>query len=345
MPEKEKIIFEIKVPRENEYTPESAANLFSGFSKALSSTSVLQRFLGKQSDSLTLEIACHQQRIHFYAIVTEGLIPFFESQILGAYPLAVLSRVPEYLQNWKQGKIKVGQLVQSTSYYYPIKTYKDFTDVDSLAPILAVMSKAAENDLYLIQIVLQKADSGWQSTAQKAVSKGIIVSETERKPLPGENLIKQKIEEVGLKAGIRLAASSDQILNSLAGALATLGRGDGNSLVFQKPSLFNKNKLKKALFARSPSYTPRFQFFSTSELATIWHLPGETVKIPNIAWGRSVLTEAPENLPVAINLTDEQKEGINFFAKTEHKNSLAIFGIKKNDRRRHIYSVGKSGTG
>ncbi len=80
-------------------------------------------------------------------------------------------------------------------------------------------------------------------------------------------------------------------------------------------------------------------------MATIWHLPGQTIKIPNIAWGRSVLTEAPENLPAAEGLTDEQKAEINFFARTEFKNKLMTFGIRQDDRRRHIYMIGKSGTG
>jgi len=345
MPKKEKIILEIRIPRENEYTPESAATLFSGFSKALSSQSLVQRLLRKQSEPLILEIACHQQAIHFYASVSEELLPFLESQILAAYPLAVLSRVPDYLESWDKESLKVGQMVQSTSYYYPIKTYKDFTDVDSMSSILGVMSKASENDFFLIQLVLQRAISGWQSSAQKALTKGIQISEEERQPLPGEGLIKQKIEESGLKAGIRLAASSESLLKSLVGGFAAMARGDGNSLVFRKPSLFTKNKFKIALFAHQGGFIPRFQIFSVSELATIWHLPGQTIKIPNIAWGRSVLTEAPENLPVAEGLTDEQKAEINFFARTEFKNKLMTFGIKKDDRRRHIYAVGKSGTG
>ena len=339
------MILEIKIPRENEYTPESAATLFSSLTKALSSPSIFGRLLRKKIGSVTLEIACYQQRIHFYAIIPEENLTFFESQILAAYPLAVISPVPDYLENWNKQDIKTGQMVQSTSYYYPIKTYKEFTDIDSLSSILAVMSKAGENDFFLIQLVLQKANSGWQSSAQKSITKGIQISETERKPLPGENLIKQKIEEEGLKVGIRIAASSEALLKSLTGGFAGLARGDGNSLVFRKPSLFNKNKLRNAIFTRQPSFTPRFQIFSSSELATIWHLPGESVKIPNIAWGRAVLTEAPENLPVSIGLTDKQKKEINFFAKTEFKNKLTNFGIRQNDRRRHMYVIGKTGTG
>jgi len=39
------------------------------------------------------------------------------------------------------------------------------------------------------------------------------------------------------------------------------------------------------------------------------------------------------------------KKKINFFAKTEFKNEDQIFGIKEEDRRRHIYTIGKTGAG
>ena len=159
------------------------------------------------------------------------------------------------------------------------------------------------------------------------------------------NLIKQKSEEEGLKVGIRVTASSESLLKALIGGLAAFTRGDGQALVFQKPNLFAKGKLKQAILTHQPGFTPRFQIFSVSELATLFHLPGVTTKIPNIAWGRSVLSEAPENLPVATNLTEEQKGEINFFGRTEFRNRLTTFGIKQPDRRRHIYLIGKTGTG
>jgi len=341
----EKVIFEIKIPRENEYTPESAEALFAGFTKTLSSPSFLDRLRRKESEPLFLEIACDKQQIRFYAAFPEASLSFFESQILAAYPLAVLTPSANYLAEWQAQRIHFGQMVQSASYYYPIKTYKDFTDIDSLSPILAVMSKAGEADRLLIQLVLQSAGRGWQGSAQRAVETGIKVSETERRPLSGENLIKQKTQEEGLKVGIRILASSEPLLKSLIGAFAGFGRGDGNALVFQKPKLLQKSNLREAIFNRRAGHTPRFQIFSISELATFWHLPGLNIKIPNVAWGRSMLTEAPENLPASFNLTEAQKAEINFFAKTEFKNRIVSFGIKRNDRRRHIYVIGKSGTG
>ncbi len=340
-----KLILEIKIPRENEYTPEAAAALFAGFTKTLSSSSFLARIKRKEPEPIIFEIACHQQTIHFYAALPESMLSFFESQILGAYPLAILIKSPDYLEEWRKEKLAFGQIVQQASYYYPIKTYQDFKDVDPLSPILAVMSKAGEEDKLLIQYVLQRAPGGWQNSAQKAVDKGIVISETERKPLPGENLIKQKIQEEGLKVGIRVMASSETLLNSLVGAFAGFGRGDGNALVFKKPKVLRKNKLREKILNHQPGYTPRFQFFSISELASLWHLPGKDIKVPNIAWGRTILSEPPENLPASIDLTEEQKKEICFIGRTEFKNRMLTFGIKNKDRRRHIYIIGKTGTG
>src|SRR3990172_2499738 len=36
---------------------------------------------------------------------------------------------------------------------------------------------------------------------------------------------------------------------------------------------------------------------------------------------------------------------VTFFAKTNFRNQERIFGIKRDDRRRHIYVIGKTGTG
>jgi len=338
-------ILEIKIPRENEYTPESAASLFAGFTKSLSGSSLLARLRGKESESLCLEIACSQQGIHFYAVLPESMLSFFESQILAAYPLAVLSRSQNYLEGWSTQPLYFGQMVQQAPYFYPLKTYQDFKEVDPLSSILAVMSKAAEGDKLLIQLVLQKAGRGWQRAAQRTIETGIKVSETEKKTLPGESLIKQKIQEEGLKAGLRLMASSEPLLKSLSGAFAALSRGDGNALVFQKPKILRKKNFQQTILNHQPGFTPRFQIFSTSELATLWHLPGKAIQIPNVTWGRQILSEPPEDLPASLNLTEDQKKEICFIGRTEFKNRLLTFGIKDKDRRRHVYIIGKTGTG
>jgi DNA helicase HerA-like ATPase len=44
-------------------------------------------------------------------------------------------------------------------------------------------------------------------------------------------------------------------------------------------------------------------------------------------------------------VSEEEKNDINFFAKTEFRNKMQSFGIKLKDRRRHMYVIGKTGAG
>ena len=342
---KSSLILEIRIPRENEYTPASAGALFTSFSRTLTNPSFLDRLKKKQGDSLTLEIVSHHQQIHFYVTLSENLYSYFESQILASYPLAVLLKTNDYLQKIDRQKASLGQMVQGNSFYYPIKTYLESPDTDPLNSLLAVMSKADEQDWMAVQYIILKAPGGWQRRSQAAIDRGIPISQEEKKSLPGENLIKQKIQEEGLRSGIRIGASSPVLLKALIGSFAAFGRGDGNYLLFKKPKMLQKQAFGKAFFNRQETFVPKNQIFATSELATLWHLPNQETKIPNLTWGRSVVTEPPENLPAAIDLSEKEKQEINFFAKTEFKNRMVNFGIKKEDRRRHIYIIGKTGTG
>ncbi len=78
----------------------------------------------------------------------------------------------------------------------------------------------------------------------------------------------------------------------------------------------------------------------------MYHFPSKTLStIPNLSWSKTILSDPPENLPVAYELSDEEKRGINFFARTEFKNKSSIFGVYQIDRRKHMYIIGKTGTG
>ena len=72
----------------------------------------------------------------------------------------------------------------------------------------------------------------------------------------------------------------------------------------------------------------------------------QLAKIHNIAWHKTILSEPPETLPVVkVGMSEQDKAEINFIARTEFKNAMTTFGIKSIDRRKHIYIIGKTGTG
>ena len=339
----EKTIFELRVPRENEYTPEVTASLLSSLARG-GRTSFWGKLKGKTGVNLSLEIACFGQTIHFFAVVPQNQAAYFESQLVAAYPTAVLEKKKEYLEigNWK---LEIGNLVQSAPYYYPLKTYKDFTDVDPLSSILGVMAKAKPEDLFVVQFILSSAGSGWQRGARKILEKGITDAEGSFRPHPDKSIIEEKTNQVGFKIGIRLLAKNEELLSSLAGSFGVYSRADGNSLKLTKPRPWQKKRLLDSILNRNLTLTPRFQFLNILEVASLWHLPTNLTQLPNISWGKTLVSEPPANLPVAAGLSPEDKTQINFIAKAEFKNRVVTFGIKKPDRRHHIYIIGKTGTG
>lgn len=81
---------------------------------------------------------------------------------------------------------------------------------------------------------------------------------------------------------------------------------------------------------------------NNEELATIYHMPNLLVKTPTIFWVQSRKLEPPADLPGEDLEGDEQ---ITALGKTNFRGSQHVFGVKPNDRRRHVYIIGKTGMG
>lgn len=347
-----RVILELRNPRDSEETPEAAAQFFAALPH-LKST-LWQRLAGTPQP-ITLEIATINQITYFLMVVPKDVQPYIESQLTASYPKIIISPIRDYLPIPEQMKHpSAGKLVLSAASYFPIKTYKEFKDVDPLATVLGTMAKAKENDFMLIQFLVAPAPGNWQSAGLSAIEKGVPViggEPGETKPHPQKDLIDQKISETGFRVGIKILtdaesqARSQQLLQNLSGSFGSFTIGEGNSLSLKKP-VITKKRFLTSISSRTLRQTPKGNYLNISELATLYHLPNQTLsKIKNIAWGASLLGEPPENLAVSVNLTDEEKREINFLARTEFKNRMQIFGIRRTDRRRHIYIIGKTGTG
>jgi len=334
----EKIILEIKVPRQGEETPEAAQQLFANLANALPPSRLLFK---KNKKSISLEIAGFDQAIHFYITIPADQRSFLESLILAQYPLALVAEIKDFLPVWAQDNaFSGGQLVLGGWSYLPIRTYKEFKDVDPLSPVLGVLSKLAPEEKLLIQITVSSPPSGWRQ-------KGASATTQENFPYD-VSLVESKLYFQPLCTSIRLlAATPDEfkaqaLLKNAAGAFGGFASGGGNHLKLKNIASWKRKKFLRAIFAREMGFAPKSQVLNVAELATIWHLPSQKLAVPNIAWGRTMSSEPPETLPTAAG---PDKEKTNFFAKTEFKNSVVNFGIKKKDRRKHIYVVGKTGTG
>ncbi|MDD5769860.1 MAG: DUF87 domain-containing protein, partial [Candidatus Gracilibacteria bacterium] len=83
---------------------------------------------------------------------------------------------------------------------------------------------------------------------------------------------------------------------------------------------------------------------STKELSGLVHLPTTYVKTPNISWVLSRNFEPPTNLQI---LSGDLEKDVDLtpIGKTNFRGEMLNFGIGSNDRRRHMYIIGKTGMG
>jgi hypothetical protein len=328
----------LRLPRETEITPEAAQTFLAALSQ-INSVSFFQRLTGTKPQALALEIALTNQQIQFLVTCDNALVPFVTTQIQSNYPLTIIEKVNDPLE----GKnLFVTSLRLRQGSYYPLATFANFTDVDPMASILSVLTKSDPSKTVLIQLAIESTSSSWQASGASFAEKGTKNEDGSYSPRSDQSVIKEKISYPGFNVSVRLAADDKAVLKELVGAFGVFTRADGNSFGTKKGGLFGKDSSFKDLMIRKVTDK---QIFNIVEMATIWHLPSEKIKTPMIAWGTSVLSEPPENLPTALDATDEVKREINFFGKTLFKNRETIFGINDKDRRRHLWTIGKTGTG
>jgi len=344
-------ILELKTGRDSEHTPESAVQLFASIPNLRN-----QWYwkLIKKNEQLSFEIVVKNQTIFFQMYVPDRLVNYLKSILVASYPEILIEKIKEDILNSfeENNFFEMGSFNLKKPQYLPLKTYKDFHETDPMSAILSTLSKLQEHDRIIIQYVFTKSNEKWKS--------GVSVDRTattqsEDSPLQILSIQKQKInkkiDSKSLKTAIRIVISSPSkkrskvLLDTLEAAFDVVSDSEGNSLALKRRYVLKKRLLKK-MKARSLKASPKFNL-SLDEIATLLHMPNEKLStILNISWGKNLLGEPPENLPVITrNMDPKEKKDINAFARTHFKNTNVVYGLKRNDRRRHTYVIGKTGTG
>jgi len=356
-------ILEVRLPQENEFTFESMSSLLANFTQ-FSKLSFFEKLAGKKKTIASLEIVLKDGQLRFFVVIPKSEIEFFRSQILAQYSSAITRETPDYIAEFLTPTptdpnqpnspfnaitTSFTQLGLAKSYSYPLKTTKDFKDTDPLNSVLAPLSRSNNNkDFFVFQIVLSSPPKNWQGSIISTIQNGILVDKERniRTAHPDKMIFEQKIQFPGIFAQINFLSNSPGLISSVSSSFGAYTNPRGNFIKTFSPGFFTKNKLLKSIKDREIFSGLKGQIFNTEELSAIWHFPNKMTKLPNIAWGKKLYSDPPENLPVADNATPEEKSQITFFAKTEFRNKDSIFGIKQGeDRRRHTYIIGKSGTG
>ncbi|MFA6523582.1 MAG: type IV secretion system DNA-binding domain-containing protein [Candidatus Peribacteraceae bacterium] len=82
---------------------------------------------------------------------------------------------------------------------------------------------------------------------------------------------------------------------------------------------------------------------SVEEAATLWHAPNILVKTPNFDWVVSKKLEPPVDLPLVD--AENPEPDLTVLGEAVFRGERKKFGIRIDDRRRHLYTIGKTGMG
>lgn len=344
-------LLQVALPRDNEIKIDAADQLFSSFVSLRKGGRF--SFL-KPQPSISFEIVGMPGDIRFYVSAPNKYKDFIEKQINGAYPDAEIFEVSEksslhagfalgndYNIFSEDSKVAFASMKLKSSSYMPMKLFKDLP-VDPLSSITSVLAKMTDGEGAAIQMVISPADNKWKKLGRAYLSKtkkSEANPETAKYSADPKELegIENKIGKPGFDTVIRIVVSS----STKESAEAHLNNITNMFTQFSGLNSFTKNKLRmKKMFMNDfiYRYMPmrgQTAVMSSEELATVFHFPNKAITTPHIFWVTSKRAPVSANIPTT---------GL-FLGKSTYRGLSRNVFIERDDRRRHTYIIGKTGTG
>lgn len=330
----------------------------------------------KAGNHFVIEVAVADKSddIIFYVAVPDEFKSLFEKQTLSLFPNAVLTeQVNDYNIYADGGQTIVAEIGLKKHPVYPIKTFEEFS-ADPLSVILNAFSKIERNGGgAAVQFVVRHPSTDYRKTYEgikKDVEKGLKPgeaisrstmtgavfsamgdlfsgkksSEPEKQKEIDTSAIEQfqkKLSASMVETNIRLVVSAsdkkraEQILTELESTFNQFDTTDANTLVFRRLKGGSLKAAEKAFSFRQ--FTPKTGLpLSLKELATLIHFPAEgSSSAPQFKQSHSNTAPAPTEIPDSGTLL-----GIN-----KHRNVEKEIFITDEDRLRHFYIIGQTGTG
>jgi len=342
----------------------------------------LKKIRKYKKERVVMEIASQVggEDICFYVAVPDFLESTFEKNIQGVYPEATIEKVPQdYTVFEPKGEVAASFLRQKEPFYFLLETYRTL-ESDPLSVITNALSKISCDEGACVQLVLRPVSEKFREKGEKILyylkkgknlkqavreaGKGIFAQffetifdliffskkeKEERDYFPQTNSIEEtllrnlqsKIQKPFLAANIRLVGvgktkqRAEEILSHLEHSFG------------QFTSPFNSFKVKrvKKTSLRRFIYDFSFRIYRSSqknilnleELASIYHFPLSHISSPHIRWTKTKEAPFPTELPTS---------GLVLIGKAVFRGQeKEVYFASREDRRRHFYVVGQTGTG
>ena len=332
------VLLLVAVPRDNEIKIDAAEQMLSSLASVHHESTF--SFL-KPHEHFSFEIVATPEEIKFYISCPRELQDLVEKQIHGSYPGADVREVEEYNIFSEEGKLAFAALKLKSSSYYPIKTFKDLA-VDPLSQITSALAKMGPGEGAAIQIIAIPTGHSWKAAGHKYVHKTKeheMKSEGKAIPEPKKmEAVENKIEKPGFEVLVRIMVSStteaaakvhlDNIKSTFSQFSSEYNGFSGAKIRFKKQFLVDFVYRYQPIFGKHG-------VLNSEELATLFHLPNKTVETPGILWVNAKRAPAPAQIP---------SSGLHL-GKSVYRGTTKEVYISDDDRRRHMYIIGKTGTG
>jgi hypothetical protein len=349
------VYLQVSVPRMNEIKIDAMEQLF-GSLYSIKKGGWKQKFAIQPA--ISFEIVARDEDIKFFIWTPSKYKDLIEKQVHGAYPDAEVKEVQEVnIFDLKKEaidesgevpdrKVSYKSFQLSKDNHYPLKTFKDLP-TDILSSITSSMAKMDKGEGAMVQILISPAEGDWQKTGKKFVSdtkKQESSSESAKYSVSGKALevIENKVSKPGFETSIRVVTvgltkeKSKQHLENISSSLSQVA-GEYNSLGGRK--IYNKGMFMQDFLYR---YQPMFNLLknhvsvlNSEELATLFHFPNRQITTPHIYWLNSKTAPAPAEVP---------EDGL-YMGKSVYRGVERKIAIGDDDRRRHMFIIGATGTG
>jgi len=325
---------------------------------------------------IALEIIGSKGFVYFYAMVPLALVDVVKQAISSAYSSTQVEEVAEHNIFNRVGKLSSvvgGEFALKKDYAYPIATYQEIRR-DTMQAILNALSTLEAEDGASVQILLRPAQGHWRQNATNvatqlrkgekqgsaaqtlfAVGKQFVTAlsqppQTDRGDKDKKELssleqsvvdaIDDKTRFQGFEVLIRVVASSNilqrsqAILTNLTASFALFDAPGKNGFTY-KPAPRTDVLVRDYLLRLFPQRNQNL-ILNSVELATLFHFPDQrSIPTSQLQRQESKQVDAPRNMPAEGLLL-----GYNVFRGVKKPIRLDI-----QDRQRHMYVVGQTGTG
>ena len=305
-----------------------------------------------KDEPISLECLGYEQYTYFFMACPDKLFGTMEGLLYSSYPDCEIKECHDYVDRFDAGQKGLYGVRMKFLYgdVYPFKFYTEFEE-DSQSRFFSVVSKIAGGEQIWFQMVIEAKEETagyhlnrrmalWWNRFKKAFSlrdrmrskddKGVIHVRQE--------LAKDKAKGEPFVATIRIgyiAQTSEMArakIESVINSFYQFNKTDIQEFRYDKvhPSAF-LNEYKNRKLTNPLMIGPE-------EIATLYHLPNPDF-VPHIVHVLAKKSEPPQDLP------KKGEKDMSLFGITNYHNNYEVFGVKRSDRRRHLYAIGKSGVG